>query len=114
MALTIRKTVFDDIHEIMQWVNEPEVLATFANFKTISFEEEAAFLLQLLKSKTDFTFTLLYDNQYAGQVSLNKIYWAARNGRMALFLKKEFRGKGLGEKAIALLLQKAFEEVALH
>lgn len=112
--LEIRPMVFDDIHEIMQWVNEPEVLATFANFKPISFEEEAAFLLQLLKSKQDFTYTIEYQGRYAGQVSLNKIYWAARHARLAIFIKKEFRAKGIGQEVIRLLLEKAFEEIKLH
>jgi len=112
--ITLRPTRFDDIHEIMQWVNDPDVLAQFANFKTVSFEQEAEHLLRLLKSKDDFTYTVLCDGVYAGQASINKIYWAALNGRLAIFLKKEFRGKGLGQTILKQLIAKAFEEVKLR
>lgn len=112
--ITLRPMRFDDIHEIMQWVNDPDVLAQFANFKTVSFEQEAEHLLRLLKSKDDFTYTILSDGVYAGQASINKIYWAARNGRLAIFLKKEFRGRGIGSAALKLLIGKAFREVRLR
>jgi RimJ/RimL family protein N-acetyltransferase len=110
MCVTLRPTTFDDIHDIMQWVNDPDVLAAFANFKPVTFEQEAEYLLQLLKSRTDFTYTVLCDGQYAGQASINKIYWAALNGRLAIFLKKEFRGQGLGEHALDALIQLAFKK----
>lgn len=114
MSLHIRPTKFEDIYEIMQWVNEAEVLATFANFKKVTLEQEAEFLLQLLKSKNDFTYTLEYEGQYAGQVSINKIYWPSLNGRLALFIKKEFRNKGLGKEALQLIIEKGFQELKLH
>ena len=110
MRVTLRPTCFDDIHEIMRWVNDPEVLAAFANFKPVTFEQEAEYLLRLLKSGTDFTYTVLCDGKYAGQASINKIYWAALNGRLAIFLKKEFRGRGLGEEALDQLIRLAFKK----
>lgn len=112
--ITLRRTTFDDIHEIMKWVNEPEVLAQFANFKAVTLEQEAEYLLRLLKSKDDFTYTVLCNGVYAGQASINKIYWAAKNGRLAIFLKKEFRGQGLGKAALKLLIEKAFNEIGLR
>jgi RimJ/RimL family protein N-acetyltransferase len=114
MRVTLRPTCFDDIHEIMTWINDPGVLATFANFRTISFEQEAAYLLDLLRSKSDFTFTVLCDGKYAGQASVNKIYWAALNGRLAIFLTKEHRGHGVGERALKLLIDRAFNEIGLR
>ena len=113
MLIKLRPTCFDDIHEIMEWVNDPDVLAAFANFKTVTFEQEAEFLLQLLKSKSDFTYSVLCDGKYAGQASINKIYWAALNGRLAIFLKKEFRGQGLGEEVLNQLIQLAFKKHGL-
>lgn len=112
--VSLRKTTLNDLDHIMEWVNDPIVLEKFANFQTVTREAEAQFLQQLLKSKSDFTYTILSDGKYAGQVSINKVYWAAKNGRLAIAIHPDFRGQGIATTAIQLMIDKGFQEIGLH
>lgn len=105
----------DDVHHIMGWVNDPEVLAKFANFKPVTLEEEIVYLEKLLASKYDKTYSVFSDkDEYVGQVSLNKIYWPSRNGRLSIIITKEHRGKGNGGRAIQAILERAWNTYELH
>lgn len=112
--MIIRHTTLDDIDNIMGWVNDPVVLEKFANFKSVSREDELEFLKTLLVSKGDKTYTVEENGEYLGQVSINKIYWAAMNGRLAMAIHPNHRGRGVATKAISLLIDKAFNEIKLH
>jgi len=107
-------TRMSDIGNIMSWVNDPEVTAYFAWNKQITLEEERAVLTDLLASKNDYLFTIMINGKYAGQCSINKIYWPAKNGRIFMVLKKEFQGKRHAKQILELLKEKAFDELNLH
>jgi diamine N-acetyltransferase len=112
--MIIRPTILEDIDNIMGWVNDPVVLEKFANFKPVSREDELKFLKELLVSPNDKTYTVEEDGQYLGQVSINKIYWAAMNGRLAMAIHPNHRGRGVATEAIQLLIDKGFNEMKLH
>ncbi|CAG7579814.1 MAG: Spermidine N(1)-acetyltransferase [uncultured marine phage] len=112
--MIIRPTILEDIDNIMGWVNDPIVLEKFANFKPVSKEDELKFLTDLLKSSNDKTFTIEENGEYLGQVSINKIYWAAMNGRLAIAIHPNARGRGVATKAVQLLIEKGFNEMKLH
>jgi RimJ/RimL family protein N-acetyltransferase len=112
--MILRKTELSDIDNIMAWVNDPIVLEKFANFNPVTREDELSFLEGLLSSKNDFTYTIIEDKSYVGQVSINKIYWAASNGRLAISIHPNQRRKGYATKAVNMLIDKAFNDINLH
>ena len=88
--VTIRPTTLDDVDGIMRWVNDPAVRLKFACWEPVSREEELRFLEGLLASPEDKTYTICAgDGRYLGQVSLNKIYWPAKNARLSIAIVPE-------------------------
>ena len=108
---------------VMTWVNDREVMHYFANRQQdISEEEESAYLATLVSSKTDRVYSVFEGPPgsppevapYIGQVSLNQIYWPARNARLFAVVRKEMQGRGFGTKAIEALMERAFGELGLR
>lgn len=113
----VRPATMGDLDQIMSWINDPEVIAGIANIKSpVSREEEEAWLRRTLSSPNDRLFTIedVATGTYVGQGGIHQIYWPARNGRLALIIKKEFQGRGYGVAASRALLAHAFEELKLH
>ncbi len=105
----------------MTWVNDREVMQYFAlRQERIEEEEERRYLTSLLASRTDRAFSVFLEGggddgeSYVGQVSVNQIYWPARNGRVFLVVRKAMQGRGLGRAALDALVAEAFGPLDLH
>ena len=107
---------------VMTWVNDREVMQYFAQRQDhIGEDEERRYLESLVASKTDRVFSAFAgdgesetEDAYIGQVSINQIYWPARNGRVFLVARKAMQGKGYGAAALDALVAEAFERLDLH
>lgn len=105
----------DHLPHVMTWVNDREVMQYFANRQTdISEVEERHYLEYLLASKNDRAWSVLDGDTYVGQVSINQIYWPARNGRVFLVVRKSMQGRGYGTAMLRGLVRLAWEELDLH
>jgi diamine N-acetyltransferase len=47
-------------------------------------------------------------------VSINQIYWPAKNGRLFVVVRREMQGRGYGPRAVAKLLDVAWSELGLR
>ena len=105
-----------DIAHIMRWVNDPDVVKNFQNFKGFTRKEEEKFIRKVIASKNDFAFSIFRrtDNAYIGQCSINQISWPNKFGRFSVFITKENWGNGFAEEAIGRLLRIAFSKFKLH
>lgn len=114
----IRLEAIKDSHlpYIMSWINDKESLHYFATMqKEITEKEELEYLHKMMNSKNDYLYSMFNDqNEYIGQCSINQIYWPARNGRIFIYIKREFRLKGYGQDCINALLDIAFNGLNLH
>lgn len=101
---------------VMTWVNDREVMQYFANRqRTITEEEEAAYLDHLIASKADRVYSIFAGpDRYVGQCSVNQIYWPARNGRVFLVVRREEQHQGFGSAALRALIERSFGELGLH
>jgi diamine N-acetyltransferase len=100
---------------VMTWVNDREVMQYFANRQTdISEEEERRYLETFLTSKNDRAWAVFDGEDYVGQMSINQIYWPARNGRIFLVVRKAMQHKGYGSEMLRGLIRLAWEDLNLH
>ncbi len=115
-AVRLVPLAVDHLPFVMTWVNDREVMQYFAQRQeTIEEAEERRYLETLIASKTDRAFSVFDEtNDYVGQVSINQIYWPARNGRVFLVVRKAKQGRGLGSAALRALVDHAFTEMDLH
>lgn len=111
----------DHLPHVMTWVNDREVMQYFAlRQERIEEAEERGYLEKLTASSTDRAYSVFLDDgspeaeAYVGQVSVNQIYWPARNGRVFLVVRKAMQGKGLGRAALEALVAEAFGPLDLH
>src|SRR3989338_10071271 len=102
-----------DIVHIMKWVNDPDVVKNFQNFKGFTRKEESKFIRRIIASKNDFAFSIFRksDGKYIGQCSINQISWPNKFGRFSVFIIKENWGNGFAEEAIGHLLHIAFSRL---
>ena len=112
----LRPLKLSDIDNIMQWINDPDIVKNFQNFKGFTKKEELKFLRKIFKSKNDYVFSIFQkaDGKYLGQCAINQISWQNKLGRFALFITKENWGKGYAEEAIRLLINYAFKKLKIH
>lgn len=113
----LRPLAMSDLDNLMTWVNDPDVVGNFANFKLpISREKEQQYLETILASETDKAFAIENENgEYLGHIGLHQIHWPTRSSRLAAIVaKKDQRNKGYGQSAINEILRLAFEEYNLH
>src|SRR3989338_3716457 len=105
----------EDIENIMKWVNDPDVVKNFQNFKGFT-KKELKFIKKVIAGKNDFAFSIFCraDNAYIGQCSINQISWPNKFGRFSVFITKENCGNGFAEEAIGHLLHIAFSRLKLH
>ncbi len=116
-AVRLRPVAMADLDRIMSWINDPEVTANIANIKSpVTREEEGAWLERTLKSANDCLWSIedAATGEYAGQCGIHQIYWPARNGRLAVIIRREFQGRGFGRAATLELLRRGFGELKLH
>ncbi len=106
----------DHLDHVMTWINDPDIVKNFQHFdKQFTREDELGFIKKLIASDSNRVFSVFdEENNYVGQVGLNQISWENKLGRLAVFVKKEHRGKGYAQEMIRLILDKAFKELGLH
>lgn len=105
----------EHLPHVMTWVNDREVMQYFAlRQEHIAEDEERRYLASLVASPTDRAFSVFDGDTYVGQVSVNQIYWPAKNGRIFLVVRKELHGKGYGAAALDALVKEALGPIGLH
>ena len=66
------------------------------------------------KMPSELIFSVEFEGERAGEVSLKSVRWFNRKAEIAVFILKEFRGKGLAEKALRLLINHAFNTMNFY
>jgi len=59
-------------------------------------------------------FRIELNGELIGEIGLKSIRWYNRKGEIHLALKKDFRGKGIGKKALLLMIDYAFNTLNFH
>lgn len=115
MPLRLEPLSLDHLPHVMTWVNDHEVMQYFANRQSdVSEREEGEYIERIVASKQDRVYSVFDDEVYVGQVSLNQIYWPAKNARIFVVVRRELQGRGFGTSAVERLVEKAFGELGLR
>jgi RimJ/RimL family protein N-acetyltransferase len=115
MPLHLEPLSLDHLPHVMTWVNDREVMQYFANRQTdITESDEATYIEGLIASKQERVYSVFDDEVYVGQVSLNQIYWPAKNARLFVVVRRELQGRGYGTSAVERIVEKAFGDLGLR
>ena len=63
---------------------------------------------------SELFFTIRYGDAIAGELSLKSIRWYNHKAEISVYIKQEFRKKGIAYLALRLLLRHAFKTLNFH
>ncbi|MFA4996332.1 MAG: GNAT family protein [Patescibacteria group bacterium] len=117
MKITFRPIRKTDLKYRFKWLNDPET-TEFLGTRTRQGTDFDFHLRWYEKYKTDETrkiFMILYDKKPIGQVGLTHIDQDDKNAELYIAIgEKEFRGKGIGQRAVKFIIDYAFKTLKLH
>ncbi|MBN2358485.1 MAG: GNAT family N-acetyltransferase [Deltaproteobacteria bacterium] len=122
-AVTLRPLRPEDAERIRRWMADIEMLRNtvlvpgpcFAPVRAYTEAEADRYLTQLMTDVDRFSFAIELDGAHVGNVGLKAIDRA--NAMAECFIEigeKEARGRGVGHRAMELLLEHAFSTVGLR
>ena len=114
--IMLRKLELSDAEPMLEWMLTPDIYEKMQyNPAEQSLEKCRAFIENSWESKTDLHYAIT-DNakEYFGTISLKNPDFKNRNAELGIALHPKAIGKGIGAKALSLLLDKAFNELDLH
>ena len=107
IKISLRKIKPSDKNYFARWWRDKELLKlTSGVLKLVSDKEVGKYFQAILDSKDDYNFIILADGKIIGHISLAKRRNDWRETQIVIGEKK-YWGKGIGQKAIKLLIRKA-------
>lgn len=108
-------------HRYIQWVNDSETVRNLNDIfiypHTVNMTEWYlnSILEDKLVNEKHFVIADVEKSEYMGQIGLVNIDWRSRVADLGIVIaKKDYRQKGLGQEAIKLLLDFAFNKMNLN
>ena len=113
----LRKLESLDLDRTWEWINTPEIFLVLGVTAPITKSAQQRWFENLDQSDDRIVFAICLheENEHIGNISLDSIDWRHRNARLAIFIAdKSYHGKGIGSRAVNLLLKYAFNYYNLH
>ncbi len=118
--IMLREYKKEDLEHMRKWVNDPEVVNNLSDLFLFPHPHRVteSFLDTMLEGNAEVKGFVIADKEteaYIGQIDLIKTDWKNRVGTLGIVIgAKENRGKGIGEEAIRLLQDFAFNRLNLN
>lgn len=113
----LRRLEEPDLERTWCWVNQPDIYNAIGLVAPISMTAQRRWYEELDRSNSKIVFAICLraGDQHVGNVSLDQIDRRHRHARLAIFIAEpEHRGKGIGARAMRLLIAYAFDFMNLH
>lgn len=106
-AFAVVMANYEHLHEWMPWVNE--------NFSRESVREYyETTLLKFAKNGDELGLNIVYRGEIVGGTGFHDIDWGDKSAEIGYWLARDATGKGIVVRAVAKLLEYAFEERKLN
>ncbi|MEG0291439.1 MAG: GNAT family protein [Anaerovoracaceae bacterium] len=116
--LILRETIMDDCPFFAKWETDESVIKYFSISKGRTLEDIKQELKDRRSSKNEFDFTVVreIDNVPVGRIYVSRYDNVNKSLDITRIYigDKENRGKGLGEGALRLILEHAFNKLKVH
>ncbi len=115
-TINLRKLTLDDVELYHGWRNDTEVMkSTSPQLDLYSFEETQGFIEMIASATNAKSYIIQDDGVDVGITSLINI--DHKNGSAECIIdigNKDYWGRGVGNKAMSLMMNYAFNELNLH
>ena len=116
--ISYRPHLKEDIPLRVEWLNNPKIkfyVYGYAEKENTSFDKQLAWFEEYEKDQTKSFFTILWDNTPIGVVGLTNIDLKNKKAKVFIMIgADEFRGRGIGKRAMNYIIQYGFREFDLH
>lgn len=101
---------------ITQWINEDEDIAYFSGFFNSLLGEEKTEKMIEKWNEDPFSFSIvdMKDHEYVGNISLFGFDSQKMVATLGIFIGKPYRGRGIGQEAIKLIIDYAFNSLNMR
>lgn len=104
-----------DLEQVRAWVNDPELCRAIDRVLPVSDFEHERWYENLVQRKDAVTFAIRQAGALRGVCGLGNIHPRHRHAELWIYLGDAAqRGRGLGRRAVRLLLRFAFAQLNLH
>ena len=114
--VTFRALERDDLRQLRDWRNLPEVRKRTREFRLLSMEHQERWFTQLHDDRNTIMFAVLDEQgKLIGVVGLTYIDWKNRRSEVSIYIgDEEAWGKGYGFDALKTLMAYGFHTANLH
>jgi diamine N-acetyltransferase len=116
-VIYLRKLEESDLERTWKWMNDPEIFFAIGVDVPISKTAQKQWFNELDQSNSKIVFAICLheEDTHVGNISLDSIQRRHRTARLSIFVADSVtRGKGIGTRAMRLLIEYAFEFLNLH
>lgn len=115
--VVLREIEEDDLDLIVKWRNDPEVLKWLFSYLPISNASQRQWYEKYLAEDKTQTFIIeVKDGRVPiGTIGINEIDHRNQRGELGILIgENSYRGKGLGEESLRLMINYAFDQMNLR
>ena len=113
---TLRPLEFGDLETLRAWSNDEEILNLLGGWHfPVSIQEHEAWFNSITNDFQNRRFAIDVEGRLIGTTNLVSINWKDRNAFHGIMLgDKNFRGQGIGEDVVNLIMKYSFSELGLN
>ena len=115
--IILREIEEDDLNSIVKWRNDPDILRWLFSYSPLNKTKQRKWYEKYLDDDTQQTFIIEVKEEKTpiGTVGLTNIDYKNQRGELTIIIgEKNYRGKGLGDECLNLLVKFAFNEMNLR
>lgn len=114
--LELKKIKKDDLRQIIKWRNDPDIIKFNTQFFLLNMEYQKKWFEEITENDSKSKmFVFKFDNKIVGIGGLIHYDCLNKSADIAIILgEKKIRGKGLGSRALEMLVEYGFKHMKLH
>ncbi|HHY19252.1 MAG TPA: GNAT family N-acetyltransferase [Firmicutes bacterium] len=113
-SLRLRRPEKDDLTNFLEWSNNKELQTVMGWEYPDSKDDLSNWLFDKVQNRNRYFFIIEYQKQAIGDIELCNISWRSGQAEIKICIAdKAYWGRGLGKRALDLLLDKAFNTLNL-
>lgn len=111
----LRPVEKEDVEFLRDLVQHPEVRNTIGRLpRPVNLAQEEDYLEEMAEDDSTAYFLVVFQGERAGTISLHGVQDDYRRGEFGISIDPKYHNRGIGTKAVKMMLKYAFETLNMH